>query len=118
MLSTSRGAVLALALVILPWAGVRAGNTPGFASQKRDAATNPISGKAHYASRDGLRIYLWEKYKAGLEDSFGISGKVALLVHGGTWSGRPDFDLQIRDYSLMDLLATNGYDVCSRVRSR
>jgi pimeloyl-ACP methyl ester carboxylesterase len=111
MLSISRPAVLALALVILPWAGVRAGNTPGFASQKRNAATNPISGKAHYASRDGLRIYLWEKYKAGVEDSFGISEKVALLVHGGTWSGRPDFDLQIRDYSLMDLLATNGYDV-------
>lgn len=39
------------------------------------------------------------------------NGKVALLVHGGTWSGRPDFDLQIRDYSLMDFLAANGYDV-------
>ena len=35
----------------------------------------------------------------------------ALLVHGGTWSGRPLFDLQIRDYSLMDFLAENGYDV-------
>jgi len=31
-------------------------------------------------------------------------------VHGSTWSG-PDFDLQIRDYSLMDFLAENGYDV-------
>lgn len=30
---------------------------------------------------------------------------------GGTWSGRPLFDLQIRDYSLMDFLAENGYDV-------
>src|ERR1700741_1589352 len=97
--------------MLLPWAGVRAGNSPEHASQKQDAAANPISGNAHYALRDGLRIYLWEKHKAGLEDSFAISGKVALLVHGGTWSGRPDFDLQIRDYSLMDLLATNGYDV-------
>ena len=34
MLSTSRPAVLALALVILPWAGVRAANTPGVASQE------------------------------------------------------------------------------------
>jgi pimeloyl-ACP methyl ester carboxylesterase len=111
MLSISRSAALALALVLLPWLGVWASNTPGVASQEHDAATNLISGKTHYALRDGLRIYLWEKYKAGLEDSLEIRGKVALLVHGGTWSGRPDFDLQIRDYSLMDLLATNGYDV-------
>jgi|SRR5260370_32785620 len=99
MLSISRPATLALALVLIPWACVRASNTPGVASEERDTAASPISGKAHYALRDGLRIYLWEKHKAGLEDSFGISGKVALLVHGGTWSGRPDFDLQIRDYS-------------------
>jgi pimeloyl-ACP methyl ester carboxylesterase len=111
MLSISRPAALALALILLPWAGLRAGTTPGVPSEKLDAATNPISAKAHYALRDGLRIYLWEKYKAGSEDSFGRSGKIALLVHGGTWSGRPDFDLQIRDYSLMDLLAANGYDV-------
>jgi pimeloyl-ACP methyl ester carboxylesterase len=90
---------------------MRAGDTPGVASGEHKAATNPISGTAHYAVRDGLRIYLWEKYKPGSEDSFAKSGKVALLVHGGTWSGRPDFDLQIRDYSLMELLAANGYDV-------
>ena len=111
MLNISRPAALALAVILLPWAALHANSTPGVASEKHDAATNPISGKAHYASRDGLRIYLWEKYKAGSEDSFGRSGKIALLVHGGTWSGRPDFDLQIRDYSLMDLLAANGYDV-------
>ena len=95
MLSTSRPAALALALVLLPWTGARSSNTPGVASREHAAATNLISGKAHYALRDGLRIYLWEKHKAGLEDSFAISGKVALLVHGGTWSGRPDFDLQV-----------------------
>jgi hypothetical protein len=61
--------------------------------------------------RDGLRIYLWEKYKEGDQESFSHTGKVALLVHGGTWSGRPLFDLRIRDYSLMDFLAENGYDV-------
>jgi len=100
--------VLALALLLL--AGARAGNDPAYASEKHDTASNPISASAHYALRDGLRIYLWEKHKAGMEDYSAKSGKVALLVHGGTWSGRPDFDLQIRDYSLMDLLATNGYD--------
>jgi pimeloyl-ACP methyl ester carboxylesterase len=111
MLNISRPAALALALILLPWAVLHASNTPGIASEKQNAATNPISGKEHYALRDGLRIYLWEKYKTGSEDSFARSGKIALLVHGGTWSGRPDFDLQIRDYSLMDLLAANGYDV-------
>jgi pimeloyl-ACP methyl ester carboxylesterase len=95
---------LGLAL-LLAWAGAGAAAVP--------ASGNFISGKAHYASREGLRIYLWEKHKAGLEGSFEASGKVALLVHGGTWSGRPDFDLQIRDYSLMDALATNDYDVWS-----
>ena len=71
----------------------------------------PIRGEEHYVVSDGLRIYLWEKYKAGAESTSAVSGKVALLVHGGTWSGRPDFDLQIRDYSLMDFLARNDYDV-------
>ena len=70
-----------------------------------------IQGKEHYAMRDGLHIYLWEKYKQGDEESFSRNGKVALLVHGGTRSGRSIYDLQIRDYSLMDFLAQNGYDV-------
>ncbi len=79
----------------------------------RDAtlATRPIQGREHFAKRDGLRIYLWEKCKIGSEMTSAATGKVVLLVHGGTWSGRPDFDLQIRDYSLMDFLAENGYDV-------
>jgi pimeloyl-ACP methyl ester carboxylesterase len=111
MLSNSKPAALVLSLVLLPLAGVRAANGPEHALEKHDTATNPISANAHYALRDGLRIYLWEKRKAELEEYFAKSGKVALLVHGGTWSGRPDFDLQIRDYSLMDLLAMNGYDV-------
>src|SRR5882672_4636720 len=111
MWTISRLAALTLPLMVLPWAGVGAGNNPEYVAEKHVTATHSISGKAHYVLRDGLRIYLWEKYQTGSEDSFGRNGKIALLVHGGTWSGRPDFDLQIRDYSLMDLLATNGYDV-------
>lgn len=70
-----------------------------------------IKGKEHYVSRDGVKIYLWEKYRGDLSKSFSRTGKVVLLIHGSTWSGRPDFDLQIRDYSLMDYLAKNEYDV-------
>jgi len=81
------------------------------ASEKPAASAAHVHGKEHYVMRDGLRIYLWEKYKEGQEGAFSRTGKVALLVHGGVRSGRPLFDLQIRDYSLMDFLATNGYDV-------
>jgi len=111
MSNISRRVALGLAMVLLPYAVGCAGDSHKRTSQIPAAATNVISGQEHYAIRDGLRIYLWEKHKAGLEDTFGVRGKVALLVHGGTWSGRPDFDLQIRDYSLMDVLAMNGYDV-------
>jgi hypothetical protein len=107
----SRLAALALALMVFPWAGVRGGNSPEYVAEKPATAANSISGKAHYVLRDGLRIYLWEKHKAGLEDSFATSGKVALLVCWWHVVGTSDFDLQIRDYSLMDWLATNGYDV-------
>jgi len=70
-----------------------------------------IQNREAYVMRDGLRIYLWEKYREDQEQPFASTGKVALLVHGGTRSGRSLYDLQIRDYSLMDFLAQNGYDV-------
>lgn len=70
-----------------------------------------IKSKEHHVPRDGLKIYLWEKWSEEYEGSFSETGKVALLVHGATWSGRPDFDLRIRDYSLMDFMARRGYDV-------
>jgi pimeloyl-ACP methyl ester carboxylesterase len=81
------------------------------ASEKPAASAAHIHGKEHYVMRDGLRIYLWEKYREGREGAFSRTGKVALLVHGGVRSGRPLFDLQIRDYSLMDFLAEHDYDV-------
>jgi pimeloyl-ACP methyl ester carboxylesterase len=107
----ARLAAVALALIIFPWTGINAGNSSGHVTDQDPGKKPQISASAHYVLRDGLRIYLWEKYQRGLETTFGTSGKVALLVHGGTWSGRPDFDLQIRDYSLMDFLAAHGYDV-------
>jgi pimeloyl-ACP methyl ester carboxylesterase len=58
-----------------------------------------------------LRLHLWQKCLKGGEARAARDGRVALLLHGATWSGRPDFDLSVRDYSLMDFLARNGYDV-------
>ena len=74
-------------------------------------AAPSVTGQDHFAVRDGLRIHLWQKCLPGQETAAARAGKVALLVHGSTWSGRPNFDLQVRDYSLMDFLARNGYDV-------
>jgi pimeloyl-ACP methyl ester carboxylesterase len=74
-------------------------------------ANKGIIGKDHYAVSNGLKVYLWEKFHKDFDETFKQTNKVVLLVHGKTWSGRPDFDLQIRDYSLMDFLARNGYDV-------
>jgi len=80
-------------------------------AQSSPSNTSPIQGKEHYVMRDGLRIYLWEKYKQGEDVTFFHTGRVALLVHGGTRSGRSLYDLQVRDYSLMDFLARHDYDV-------
>ena len=71
----------------------------------------PIIGKDHFVTSNGLKVYLWEKFHKNFAKTFTKTNKIVLLVHGATWTGRPDFDLQIRDYSLMDFLAKNGYDV-------
>src|SRR5258708_9697130 len=104
-------AALSLVFVLIRCPSVPASGFFQGRRQKLGAVTNQIRGEEHYANRDGMRIYLWEKHKAGLERTFAADGKVVLLVHGGTFSGRPDFDLQVRDYSLMDFLAKNNYDV-------
>jgi pimeloyl-ACP methyl ester carboxylesterase len=80
-------------------------------SAQDDSRDNAIVFQEHFALRDGLRIYLWEKRVEDFGENFSETDKVALLVHGATWSGRPDFDLQVRDYSLMDYMAGRGYDV-------
>jgi hypothetical protein len=57
---------LVLIVVLISFASVAAAGRPQGNSQKAVAA-NAIRGDEHYAIRDGLRIYLWEKHKAGLE---------------------------------------------------
>lgn len=69
------------------------------------SATTTV-GVEHAVLRDGQKIALWEKRLQGSSRQ-----PVIVLVHGATWSGRPDFDLQIRDYSVMDAFARAGWDV-------
>ena len=84
-----------------------------------------IIGEDHWvtsvSASDGkpLRIYVWEKrLKDADVKQFTANGKVVLLAHGASISGRVDFDLQVPGpseltYSLMDYLAERGFDVFS-----
>ncbi len=69
-----------------------------------DPSEVPPRGVEHVVLRDDQKIYIWEK-------SLSEAAPVVVLLHGATWSGRPDFDLQIRDYSAMDALARAGFAV-------
>jgi pimeloyl-ACP methyl ester carboxylesterase len=53
---------------------------------------------------DGFQLTLWRKAPAQPRRS-------VLLIHGRTWSGRPDFDLQVpgEARSFMDALVAQGY---------
>lgn len=64
------------------------------------AAAAPLR---HTVSADGHDLALWSK-------SPDMPRAVMVLIHGRTWSARPDFDLQVpgEDLSLMDGLAAAG----------
>lgn len=68
-----------------------------------------IVGVEHTASKEGVRLYLWEKYASQPH------GKPAILfVHGSSLSGRATFDLQVAgqdDASAMNWFASRGFDV-------
>lgn len=64
-------------------------------------SSRPLS--AHHVSADGHPLAVWEKTPA-------LPERVVLLVHGRTWSTRPNFDLQVpgENLSLMDGLVARG----------
>jgi pimeloyl-ACP methyl ester carboxylesterase len=53
---------------------------------------------------DGFKLTMWRKAPAQPR-------RAVLLIHGRTWSGRPDFDLQVpgEARSFMDALVAQGY---------
>ena len=69
------------------------------------AAAPSAAGEQHEVrADDGHSVALWAKVP---EDPRGA----ILLIHGRTWSGRPDFDLQVEgeERSTMDMLVREGY---------
>ena len=68
-----------------------------------------VKGTEHWVIRSGHRIHVWRKNS----DKPSSADKVTLLVHGGTYSGQTDFDVQVsgKNFSLMDHLVGQGHDV-------
>lgn len=67
------------------------------------ATTSGVALQRHAVAVDGHPLAVWSKTPAEPK-------AVMLLIHGRTWSTRPDFDLQVpgEDLSLMDGLAAMG----------
>jgi pimeloyl-ACP methyl ester carboxylesterase len=69
----------------------------------------PVSGLDHWVNNGAIRLYVWEKYVETSKDK-----PIIVLCHGSATAGRESFDLQVPGkptYSLMDVLAQNGFDV-------
>ena len=71
-------------------------------------ANGEVRGVEHWASKGGIRLFLWEKF-VGQPD-----GKpVVLFVHGSSMASQPTFDLRVPgrpDSSVMDWFARRGFD--------
>jgi pimeloyl-ACP methyl ester carboxylesterase len=73
------------------------------------STTCNIVGTEHWVEHDGIRLFIWEKCQGSPSDK-----PVVILAHGSATAGRESFDLQVPgepSYSLMDFLATEGFDV-------
>lgn len=95
-------------IVVIACAPAAAPSTP--AAPAAPAAPAGVASAAASPERltvtadDGFQLALWRKAPAGPR-------RAVLLVHGRTWSGRPDFDLQVpgESRSFMDALVAQGY---------
>ncbi|HEY6176017.1 MAG TPA: alpha/beta fold hydrolase [Kofleriaceae bacterium] len=99
--------VLPLILVIAcaPASEPQTPATPGAAAAR--SAPPVARGEPEHitvTADDGFQIALWRKAPKQPR-------RAVLLVHGRTWSGRPDFDLQVpgESRSFMDALVAQGY---------
>lgn len=69
-----------------------------------EAAPPREPAKLTVTADDGFKLTMWKKAPAKPR-------RAVLLIHGRTWSGRPDFDLQVpgEARSFMDALVAQGY---------
>src|SRR5438309_2389971 len=80
------------------------------------AATPALAQGARIAKSDyqidavdpGIKLFVREKKAEGAKAT---DANTVLFIHGATFPSTPDFDLQYKDYSWADRLATQGYVV-------
>ena len=68
-----------------------------------------MNGTEHWATKGGIRLFLWRKAPAA---GVALKGTV-LFVHGSSMASQPTFDLQVPgrpDSSVMDWFAARGFD--------
>jgi non-heme chloroperoxidase len=73
------------------------------------AARTPVSGKEHWTSKGGVKLFLWQKPQAAGVPKRGT----VLFVHGSSMASQPTFDLKVNgrpDSSVMDWFAARGFD--------
>jgi pimeloyl-ACP methyl ester carboxylesterase len=73
------------------------------------AAAQTAKSAEHWVNNGPIRLYVWEKYVETPKDR-----PIIVLAHGSATAGKESFDLQVPGkptYSLMDVLAQNGFDV-------
>ena len=78
-------------------------------SQAIAPRSDRVSGQEHWASKDGVKLFLWEKC-AG--DPATAKGTI-VFVHGSSMASQPTFDLDVPgrpDSSVMEWFAGGGYD--------
>lgn len=73
-----------------------------------ERARGEIEGVEHWASKDGVHLFLWEKPAVSGDPRGAI-----LFVHGSSMASQPTFDLKVpgrTDSSAMDWFAERGFD--------
>ena len=68
-----------------------------------------VQGQEHWTSKDGVKIFLWNKKRALNTTHQGT----ILFIHGSSWCSQPTFDLHVEGRpwsSVMDFFAAKGYE--------
>jgi alpha-beta hydrolase superfamily lysophospholipase len=90
-------------------AGLMAGLTPPAAAE----ADASVWSAEYWADKNGVKLNLWRK-RLGAPKTGEAAQPVVFLVHGSSNSARSSYDLTVPgkgEYSLMNVLARDGFDV-------
>ena len=94
--------------------GIGAGLVSGLATTPADAAGEAaIWSQDYWADKRGVKLNLWRK-RVGAPQSGEKPLPILFLVHGSSNSTRSSYDLTVPgkgEYSLMNVMAREGYDV-------